>query len=213
MRDQVAHHLERARMRRVHHYRHHYRGRARDRGVARTWRKSIATAALPSRSRPTRRRSFAASGQDLEEMAGNLVDNACKWAASQVFVEVLVERPVAPGAGPMLRIIVDDDGAGCRGRAGAGLPPRPAAGRVQARFGWVVDRGRSRGLVRRQPDPRQCADRGAAAELVLPGCERRLGGPGGELDERTRISPFHYSNDFNRFGRKKCLRRSGFLRR
>ncbi|HEX7563924.1 MAG TPA: ATP-binding protein, partial [Bradyrhizobium sp.] len=31
---------------------------------------------------------------------------------SQVFIEMLVERPVAPGAGPVLRIIVDDDGRG-----------------------------------------------------------------------------------------------------
>jgi signal transduction histidine kinase len=45
-------------------------------------------------------------------MAGNLVDNACKWAASQVFIEVLVEQPPLPGAGPRLRIIVDDDGRG-----------------------------------------------------------------------------------------------------
>jgi signal transduction histidine kinase len=45
-------------------------------------------------------------------MAGNLVDNACKWATSQVFIEVLVEAPAAPGAGPRLRIIVDDDGRG-----------------------------------------------------------------------------------------------------
>ena len=55
---------------------------------------------------------FRGERQDLEEMAGNLVDNACKWAASQVFIEVLVEPPAAPGAGPMLRIIVDDDGRG-----------------------------------------------------------------------------------------------------
>jgi signal transduction histidine kinase len=55
---------------------------------------------------------FRGERQDLEEMAGNLVDNACKWAASRVFIEVLVERPVAPGATPMLRIIVDDDGRG-----------------------------------------------------------------------------------------------------
>jgi signal transduction histidine kinase len=43
-------------------------------------------------------------------MAGNLVDNACKWAASQVFIEVLVDQPA--DAGPRLRIIVDDDGRG-----------------------------------------------------------------------------------------------------
>src|SRR5207244_3611343 len=50
--------------------------------------------------------------QDLEEMVGNLVDNACKWAASQVFIEVLVDEPPGPGSGTGLRIIVDDDGRG-----------------------------------------------------------------------------------------------------
>jgi signal transduction histidine kinase len=55
---------------------------------------------------------FRGERQDLEEMAGNLVDNACKWASSHVFVEVLVEPPVEPGATPTLRIIVDDDGRG-----------------------------------------------------------------------------------------------------
>ena len=55
---------------------------------------------------------FRGERQDLEEMAGNLVDNACKWAASQVFIEVRVEPPSEPRAGPWLRIIVDDDGRG-----------------------------------------------------------------------------------------------------
>jgi len=55
---------------------------------------------------------FRGERQDLEEMAGNLVDNACKWAASRVFIEVTVEPPAEPGAAPMLRIIVDDDGRG-----------------------------------------------------------------------------------------------------
>jgi signal transduction histidine kinase len=49
---------------------------------------------------------------------GNLVDNACKWAESRVFIEVLVERADGAGmraggeGGPLLRIIVDDDGRG-----------------------------------------------------------------------------------------------------
>src|SRR4029077_727894 len=55
---------------------------------------------------------FRGERQDLEEMVGNLVDNACKWAASRVFIEVLVDAPHKPDAGPWLRIIVDDDGRG-----------------------------------------------------------------------------------------------------
>jgi len=55
---------------------------------------------------------FRGEKQDLEEMVGNLVDNACKWAASQVLIEVVVVPPDNPGAGPRLRILVDDDGRG-----------------------------------------------------------------------------------------------------
>src|SRR5438128_12687165 len=57
------------------------------------------------------RAKFRGERQDLEEMVGNLVDNACKWASSQVFIEVLV-GPAEPGLGPTLRLIVDDDGRG-----------------------------------------------------------------------------------------------------
>ena len=113
MRDQLAHHLERARiaarvtiigtvtevapalealrrtMEKIH----------RDRGI------QIEVKADPSAK-------FRGERQDLEEMAGNLVDNACKWASSQVFIEVLVEAPPQPGASQLLRIIVDDDGRG-----------------------------------------------------------------------------------------------------
>jgi signal transduction histidine kinase len=112
MRDQVAHHLERARiaarvtivgtvtevapaiealqrtMEKIH----------RDRGVV------IEVKADP-------KAKFRGERQDLEEMAGNLVDNACKWASSRVFIEVLVGQP-DPGLGPTLRLIVDDDGRG-----------------------------------------------------------------------------------------------------
>ena len=53
---------------------------------------------------------FRGERQDLEEMVGNLVDNACKWAQSRVAVEVLPDR--AEAAGSTLRVVVDDDGPG-----------------------------------------------------------------------------------------------------
>ena len=54
---------------------------------------------------------FRGERQDLEEMVGNLIDNACKWAQMRVSVEVVAER--GDGAAPaMARIIVDDDGPG-----------------------------------------------------------------------------------------------------
>ena len=52
---------------------------------------------------------FQGEQQDLEEMVGNLVDNACKWAQSRVAVEV---RPEPNASRPMMRITVDDDGRG-----------------------------------------------------------------------------------------------------
>jgi len=54
---------------------------------------------------------FRGERQDLEEMVGNLVDNACKWAQSRVAVEVLPERDAAQ-ATATLRVVVDDDGPG-----------------------------------------------------------------------------------------------------
>ena len=108
MRDQVARHLERARlaarltvvssitdvapvvtalartMEKIHH----------DRGIA-----IEVDADADARFRGER--------PDLEEMIGNLVDNACKWATSRVAVEVVSEK-----SGQVLRIAVDDDGRG-----------------------------------------------------------------------------------------------------
>ena len=55
---------------------------------------------------------FRGERQDLEEMVGNLVDNACKWAQSRVAVEVLPDRAEAAQAGSTLRVVVDDDGPG-----------------------------------------------------------------------------------------------------
>jgi signal transduction histidine kinase len=53
---------------------------------------------------------FRGERQDLEEMVGNLVDNACKWAGSRVSIEVMGEQP-EPGR-QVVRIVVDDDGPG-----------------------------------------------------------------------------------------------------
>jgi len=114
MRDQVARHLERARI----------AARATVVGsltevepvvvaLARTMEKihrdrpvTIAVATGPAPAR------FLGERQDLEEMVGNLVDNACKWAQSRVAVEIVTaERDIAH-ARRTLRIVVDDDGRG-----------------------------------------------------------------------------------------------------
>jgi signal transduction histidine kinase len=53
---------------------------------------------------------FNGERPDLEEMVGNLVDNACKWASSRVAIEVVRERLASERQ--VVRIIVDDDGRG-----------------------------------------------------------------------------------------------------
>jgi signal transduction histidine kinase len=55
---------------------------------------------------------FRGEQQDLEEMVGNLVDNACKWAQSRVAIEVFSEKPDAFAERRIVRIVVDDDGPG-----------------------------------------------------------------------------------------------------
>jgi signal transduction histidine kinase len=113
MRDQVARHLERARlaarltvvgsltdvkpvvtalartMEKIHH----------DRGIAIDVRAGEAV-------------RFRGERADLEEMIGNLVDNACKWASSRVTIEVTREPRSADLEDQILRIVVDDDGRG-----------------------------------------------------------------------------------------------------
>jgi signal transduction histidine kinase len=58
---------------------------------------------------------FRGERQDLEEMAGNLMDNACKWARRRVKVRAFAE-------GARLVVAVEDDGPGLspeeRGRVG-----------------------------------------------------------------------------------------------
>ena len=55
---------------------------------------------------------FRGEKQDLEDLVGNLVDNAGKWARSRVLVTVAgTVDPGEPGASGLV-ITVDDDGAG-----------------------------------------------------------------------------------------------------
>jgi signal transduction histidine kinase len=54
---------------------------------------------------------FRGEQQDLEEMIGNLVDNACKWAQSRVAIEVAADGEAWDGKSKV-RVIVDDDGPG-----------------------------------------------------------------------------------------------------
>jgi signal transduction histidine kinase len=49
--------------------------------------------------------AFRGERQDLEEMLGNLIDNACKWARSRVRVTVRLD-------GIRLRVVIEDDGKG-----------------------------------------------------------------------------------------------------
>jgi signal transduction histidine kinase len=55
---------------------------------------------------------FFGEKQDFDEMAGNLMDNACKWAKSSVSVKV--EAPEWQAASPdrVFRLVIEDDGPG-----------------------------------------------------------------------------------------------------
>src|ERR1700676_3207594 len=111
MRDQVAHHLERARIA----ARLTIVGTVTEvapviEALRRTMEKIHRDRGIVIDVEASDQAKFRGERQDLEEMAGNLVDNACKWAESRVFIEVLAER--MGDADPMLRIIVDDDGRG-----------------------------------------------------------------------------------------------------
>lgn len=51
---------------------------------------------------------FAGEPQDLQEMLGNLLDNACKWAGSSVQLEAAAQS----GPSPQISVSIEDDGPG-----------------------------------------------------------------------------------------------------
>ncbi|MGB3867493.1 MAG: ATP-binding protein [Xanthobacteraceae bacterium] len=110
MRDQVAHHLDRARL------------AARPTVVATVTEVEPVIEALGRTMEKIHRgidieivvparAKFRGERQDFEEMVGNLVDNACKWARAQVSIRAEV-RPADPQHDAVLHIVVDDDGKG-----------------------------------------------------------------------------------------------------
>ena len=113
MRDQVSHYLDRARM----VARVGVIGRATD-------VRPVADAITRALERIHRDRGihiavvcppevrFQGEKQDLEEMLGNLMDNACKWAQAEVHLTVSRAATNPAGSGSRLLISVDDDGPG-----------------------------------------------------------------------------------------------------
>src|SRR3954469_18509072 len=113
MRNQLAHHLERARIA----ARVSIVGTVTEvapaiEALRRTMEKIHRDRAIIIEATADPSAKFRGERQDLEEMAGNLVDNACKWASTRVSIDVTVEPAAQAGAAPSLRIIVDDDGRG-----------------------------------------------------------------------------------------------------
>ena len=113
MRDQVQRHLERARL----------AARVAVVGtvsevspvvarLARTMPKIHRERGLTIETRLVDEVKFGGEEQDFEEMIGNLVDNACKWANSRVEIEVFA-APVADDANrAFFHVLIDDDGPG-----------------------------------------------------------------------------------------------------
>jgi signal transduction histidine kinase len=111
MRDQVTRHLERARLA----ARSTLIGSITDvapvaQALARTMEKIHHGRAIAIEVHVEEGVLFRGERPDLEEMLGNLVDNACKWAASRVTLRVTSSQ-LDPTA-PTLQFVVDDDGPG-----------------------------------------------------------------------------------------------------
>jgi signal transduction histidine kinase len=74
-------------------------------GLARTLRRLYADRGIVVDVRTASTHYVRASREDLDEMLGNLLDNACKWAKSRVAIG-------SCGQDASITIVVDDDGTG-----------------------------------------------------------------------------------------------------
>ncbi len=113
MRDQVTHHLERARMAA------HSSVISGVTDVLPVFQALIRTLEKIHEHRPVTLKlecpqtaKFRGEKHDLEEMIGNLLDNACKWAASEVVLSARLLKGGDNENNGRLIILVDDDGPG-----------------------------------------------------------------------------------------------------
>ncbi len=74
-------------------------------GLTRTMRRLHAQRGLTIDARVDPAHAFRGRREDLDEMLGNLLDNACKWTATRVAIESAVE-------GDRVIVTIDDDGRG-----------------------------------------------------------------------------------------------------
>jgi signal transduction histidine kinase len=113
MRDQVSHYLDRAQIA----ARAGVIGRVTDvrpvtESIIRALERIYAERNLDIRLECASGARFQGERQDFEEMLGNLLDNACKWAAHRVAVDIAVATEGLKGERRLLRVRVDDDGPG-----------------------------------------------------------------------------------------------------
>ena len=81
-------------------------------GLARTMEKIHRDKALTVTVRAEGPVSFRGERNDLEEMVGNLVDNACKWADSEVSVAIARETAASAVDRAFFTVTIEDDGPG-----------------------------------------------------------------------------------------------------
>ncbi len=122
---------------------------------------------------------FRGEQHDLEEMLGNLVDNGCKWAKSQVRISAEAAESVGSG-GLVVAVSVEDDGPGVAPEARADLFDRGARAdetKPGSGLGLAIVRDIATlygGRVELGASPLG----GLSARLTLPGAAMEGGGEG-----------------------------------
>ena len=170
MRDQVAHHLERARIA----ARIAIVGTVTEvapgvKALGGPWRRSAGTMATPSAVEADTRAKSPASARAWRRWPAIWSTRLQKWAASRVLIEVLVEPPAEPGSRA--------NGSVSPSMTMAGIsPPSPQVARRGRRLdergrarAWPLDRGRTRRPLRRRPLARRLPDRRLAGRTGAAG--------------------------------------------